>query len=215
MPKVIDISVQNGHNVPGGAKQNMARPKEFNEAKALKAAQELFWEQGYQASSLTQLTERMGIQRTSLYGTFGDKKQLFLAALDQYRNQAIRDLSAALQGEASPRGAIEGVLRHHITSACAGNAQKGCFCVNEMVELAPHDAEVAKRLKEHNRLVEQMLFETIERGKRQGEMPSLADSRAAARFLTNTLIGLQVALRTNPEVSFIKDAVEMTSRLLD
>jgi len=63
----------------------MARTREFDEEKVLEAAMQLFWEKGYEATSLSDLTARMGIQRPSIYSTFGDKKELFEAALRRYK----------------------------------------------------------------------------------------------------------------------------------
>lgn len=89
----------------------MARTREFDEEKVLEAAMQLFWEKGYEATSLSDLTARMGIQRPSIYSTFGDKKELFEAALRRYTTSRAANIRARLQSHVSVKQAFATFLK--------------------------------------------------------------------------------------------------------
>ena len=94
----------------------MARPREFDETKALDCAVELFRQQGYEATSVRDLTEHMQISRQSLYNTFGDKHQLFLSALDRYRDQSVAAFLEVLGGPDASLPEIQTVFENLVTS---------------------------------------------------------------------------------------------------
>src|SRR5262245_35751076 len=97
----------------------MSRPKSFSPDSALDAAMQAFWEKGYGATSLTDLTERMGVQKASLYGTFGDKRALFLAALGRYQDQGYERLRAALERPGPVRALVRGLFEDVVKGQCS------------------------------------------------------------------------------------------------
>ena len=126
----------------------MARPKEFDVEQALEAAMRAFWERGYEATSLSDLTEAMGVPKASLYATYGDKHRLFLAALARYSRHELDGLRAALAGR-SPRAALEAVFAGAVSSLDPRDSHRGCFVANSVAEVGPHDAEAAEILRRH------------------------------------------------------------------
>lgn len=187
----------------------VGRPREFDETEALDAAVQAFWDHGFKATSLADLTRRMGIERPSLYGAFGDKHQLFLAALERYQAIKLAALRGALVDQHSPKAAIESVLTDSVDRIRTERSARGCLAVNSMIELAPHDPEVTIRLQAYRDAVEQLFFEALERAKDVGELSSGKDSRALAHFLIVTLNGLEVLAKTRPAPAFAEDALRV------
>src|SRR3954470_19079583 len=128
----------------------MARPKQFDPEQAMQEAMEAFWENGYTAPSVHDLLEEMGLNRGSLYGTFGDKKKLFLAVLDKYMQTCEADCRELL-GQSSAKKALRSLF-DMAAKDCAGDAgRRGCLASKAAMELAPHDADVARWFKKYHR----------------------------------------------------------------
>jgi len=166
----------------------MARPRSFDIDTALDAALDVFWSHGFEATSITDLTDAMGIQRGSLYQAFGDKKALFLQAMDRYLRKGRATSREALQDAASP---MEGLRAWFELMFASCPSRKGCFAVNSTVELAAHDSDVAKVTSSHWRQMEALLVETIERGQTDGEIRDDLTPRDISRLLLSTLAGAQ------------------------
>src|SRR5436189_2827778 len=105
----------------------MARPREFDRDTAAQEAMEAFWDHGYNATSVTELLSEMGLHRGSLYGTFGDKKQLFLAALEKYQDQNVAMIREVLERPGSAREAIVALLDVAIERCTGAGAERGCL----------------------------------------------------------------------------------------
>lgn len=192
----------------------MARTREFDVDKALEAAMELFWEKGYEATSLNDLTARMGIQRPSLYAAFGDKQALFEAALRHYTKLHAAHVRASLHNPSSAREAIRAFFDQMIAKEYSGTLSRGCFCLNTMVELAPHDEKFEILTREHQMYLAVLFQETIERGIRKGEFKPEVDARAVAQALVVALIGLTVLMKSRPERSFAEQSLQVILTLL-
>lgn len=185
----------------------MARPKEFVPEDALRAAMERFWERGFEATSLAELTECTGVQKTSLYATFGDKRSLFMQALARYQDDGYERLSARLDVEGSALDALRGFFGDVVKQASSESGHKGCLCVNTAIELAPHDEEIAELSRRYSLRIEQLFERTLARAVEQSELDSAFDTAATARFLVATLYGLSVVAKTSPSSKRLKDIV--------
>ncbi|MFK7691646.1 TetR/AcrR family transcriptional regulator [Paenibacillus sp. HJGM_3] len=177
----------------------MARPREFDEEKALDAAMQLFWEKGFEATSLSDLTSRMGIQRPSIYSTFGDKKGLFEAALRKYTSSHAAYVRANLQNNSSVKEAFRAFFENMVAKEYEKSPNWGCFCINSMVELAPHDEKFEILTREHQMYLSVIFQETIERGLRSGELDTCINAKSLAQTLVISLIGLTVFMKSRPE----------------
>ena len=186
----------------------MARTKEFEPERALERAMELFWRRGYEATSLRELLEAMGIGQGSFYGTFGDKHTLFLATLDRYREAAEAGAVTTLE-DGSPKEAIRAMFRGMV-DVLAGQEEprRGCFLANSAVELAPHDAEVGERISRYVRCLEDAFERTVRRGQATGEIDTRRDPRTLARSLVNNSLGLRVLARTGTDRRTLEDAAD-------
>jgi TetR/AcrR family transcriptional repressor of nem operon len=193
----------------------MPRPKEFDPDTAAQEAMEAFWERGYAATSVNDLLAEMGLNRGSLYGTFGDKKQLFLAALDRYDAQRADELREMLERPGSAKHAIVDFV--HMAAGCctSDEGRRGCLAGKAAMELAPHDKDIANWLKKFHRRNIDLVARTIARGQQQGEIDARLDARAAARFLLNALAGLRLLGTMSPSESEVADVVKLTLKVLD
>src|SRR5262245_53912189 len=112
----------------------MARPKEFDPDQALRAAMQRFWERGFEATSLQDLTDCTGVQKTSLYATYGDKRELFLKALGQYQADSFERSRQRLEADGSPVAAIRAFMAEVVKSASSDQGcKRGCLFVNTAI----------------------------------------------------------------------------------
>ncbi|MEC0247880.1 TetR/AcrR family transcriptional regulator [Paenibacillus chitinolyticus] len=192
----------------------MVRQREFDEDAALDAAMRLFWEKGYEAASLTELTARMGIQRPSMYAAFGSKKELFEAALRSYTQAHAARVRAKLQSRASVKDAFRALFEGIVADEYEGSLNRGCFSINTMVELAPHDEKFEILTREHQLYLSVIFQETIERGIRAGELDTALEARGTAQALLVSLIGLTVMLKSRPDRQFADNTVKTVLTLL-
>ena len=192
----------------------MARTREFDEDQVLDAAMQLFWEKGYEATSLSDLTSRMGIQRPSIYSAFGDKKELFEAALRRYTMSRASEIRNRLQSHSSVKESFSIFFADVVNEEYAEDLSKGCFCINTMVELAPHDERFEILTREHQMYLAVIFQETIERGIQSGELEVNTDAKSLAQALIVALIGLTVMMKSRPQRSFVDNVIAATLTLL-
>ncbi len=179
----------------------MARPKEYSEELALEKAIETFWKNGYHPTSMQDLVENMGINRASLYDTFGDKRQLYLKALETYRDRSNRAMAEGMRAEASPRGKIKFILRHLVDESLADADSKGCFFVNALLEMQPHDEEASRLVCENFEGMNAMLVALIREAQWLGEITSKTPAQNLADFVQCNINGLRVMAKTHPTAS--------------
>ncbi|ACO29688.1 TPA: TetR/AcrR family transcriptional regulator [Bacillus cereus] len=192
----------------------MARLREFDEEKALDAAMQLFWEKGYAATSLSDLTAKMEIQKPSLYSAFGDKESLFEAALRRYTNLHAANIRTKLQNEQSVKEAIRTFFENMVEEEYKKDFSKGCFCINTMVELAPHNEKFEVLTREHQMYLTVVFQELITKGIQSGELQSDLNAKAVAQTLVTSLIGLTVLMKSRPERSVIDNSVSVIVSLV-
>ncbi|MCM3702663.1 TetR/AcrR family transcriptional regulator [Paenibacillus macerans] len=173
----------------------MARSKEFDENAVLDKAMRLFWEQGYEKTSMTDLVERMGIHRRSLYDTFGDKHTLFLKALDRFNEKINAALAAGVKRSQTAREALQFIFNFMIDGQA--DMPSGCLMVNSAVELAARDTDVDAKFAKMFTIAEQLLKEIILWGQRDGEFTADCDAEELAEYLHNVWVGLRVMARTS------------------
>ena len=192
----------------------IGRPAEFDREEALEKAMGLFWRNGYEATGLTDLTTEMGIGRQSLYNAFGDKHSLFVEAMKHYASRNTRPLIDMLRapdsGVTSIRQAFEAVVSHLTSGDCCG-----CLLTNSIVELAPHDEQVAEVVRSALTRVEKAFKDAVHRAVESGEVSADTDARAMARFLNNTLHGMVVMGKASASKAVLNDVVRIAlSKLL-
>ena len=187
----------------------MARPKEFDPTVALDRALELFWEQGYEATSIEALVQAMGIQRGSLYATFGSKHELFLAALERYREQSIARMERIFAETASPLSAIELALDRINDQTFEHKRRWGCLITNSSVELAIRDSDILSQVLGHRDRVQELFASAIRRGQMTGEIRANEAPEALANYLFGIIQGLRVMTKTAERRTELDDIVRI------
>lgn len=175
---------------------------------------QLFWEKGYAATSLSDLTAKMEIQRPSLYAAFGDKEGLFEAALRRYTNLHAASIRTKLQKEQSVKEAIRIFFENMVEEEYKKESNKGCFCINTMVELAPHNEKFEVLTREHQMYLSVIFQELIAKGIQSGELQSDVNAKALAQTLVTSLIGLTVLMKSRPKRSVVDNSVCIILSLL-
>ncbi|AWB43292.1 TetR/AcrR family transcriptional regulator [Paenibacillus sp. CAA11] len=193
----------------------MVRPREFVKEQALEEAMQLFWDKGYEATSLSDLTAGMGIQRPSLYAAFGDKKQLFESALRKYTAEHALHVKTMLAAGASVKEGFRLLFEGVVDEAGQGDSSRGCFCINTMVELAPHDEKFEILTREHQMYLAAIFQEALEKGKEAGELAPKLNVKAVAQTLVVSLIGLTVLMKSRPDRAFADHSIQMVLGLID
>jgi TetR/AcrR family transcriptional regulator, transcriptional repressor for nem operon len=188
------------------------RKLEFDRDEAVAAAAETFWEKGYGATSLDDLTDRLGIGRASLYNAFGDKRQLLLESMNAYVNNARNSLNEALASTKPGRDAIAEVLQ----GACAydGTSKQGCMCVNIGVELHGEDPEIQRAIVANIERMEDTFYALAKRGMADGSVKRLSDARDVARAITTFVVGIHSMKRIGVAQSVIAAAAHAQIALL-
>lgn len=193
----------------------MARTKDFDEDEVLQKAMNLFWHKGYNGTSMQDLVDGLGISRSSMYDTFGDKHALFMRSLENYKRIATAEMKSIVDSAPTAKAAIRRMFEYTVTELLRDDQHKGCFLVNAGVEMAPHDAEVNKMLCENDRQLEHYFNEAIKRGQNSGEISNETSSHALAQFILNSIKGMRVTAKSAADKKVFKDIVEVTMKVLD
>ncbi|MDI4649814.1 TetR/AcrR family transcriptional regulator [Cohnella hashimotonis] len=191
----------------------MARSKEFEEAAVLEKAMKLFWEQGYEKTSLNDLVAHMGIHRRSLYDTFTDKHTLFLKAMERFEDRIGARLAAGVKQSKTAGEALRFVFGFIIHGE--EDAPAGCMLVNSAAELALRDAEVDAKAREAFANTERLLEEIVSWGQDSGEFAKRYGAAEWAEYLQNALTGLRVMTRTTVAKEKLERVAELTMRNLE
>jgi TetR/AcrR family transcriptional regulator, transcriptional repressor for nem operon len=174
----------------------MARIKEFNEEQALDKAVEIFWHKGYNGTSAQDLVTYLGLSRSSIYDTFGDKHTLFIKALKRYENQAKEEVREMIAKSTDIKETIGQLFKQAILESFQDKITKGCFMVNTTVELAMHDPEIEQMVDKNRQNMEDIFFEAVKKGQDLGQIAKTNDARSLARFIFCNYSGIRVLSRS-------------------
>lgn len=192
----------------------LARQKEFDPDVALDRALELFWERGYEATSMADLVDHLGIGRASLYATFGSKHELYLKALDRYLLKADPSPLEFLSRPGPALPLVRALVERYTEGAACDVRKRGCMVVNAAVERLPGDQLVARRVGMAWDALEAALMAALHRAQAQGELAPDKDPRALARFLFVLLQGMRVVAKTESDPERFHDAAREALNLL-
>lgn len=193
----------------------MARTKDFDENEVLYKAINIFWYKGYNGTSMQDLVDGLGISRSSLYDTYGDKHTLFIKALESYQGQASAKICAIANSGAPAKETIKSLLEFITGGLISDQNHRGCFIVNAEVEVAPHDAEVNQLVCESDHQVEDAFYEVIKKGQENGEISNRQDARALARFTFNTVKGIRVTAKSTSDRAVFDDIIKLALVIFD
>jgi TetR/AcrR family transcriptional repressor of nem operon len=182
----------------------MARPKEFGRDAAVDRAMSVFWLKGYAATSTDDLLQAMEIGRQSMYDTFGDKRRLYVEALEKYQQRSVSGHINRLRSTASPLAGIGALLVGLIPSDRAAR-EMGCMGVGSISEFGNADAELAKLRSKSGGALHQALVERLQDALAAGEIGETVDIEHAARFVETIMLGVQVAAKAGASAQALRN----------
>lgn len=193
----------------------MPRPREFDADAALNRALDVFWSKGYAATSVDDLCAITGLSRSSLYSTFGSKRDLLLRSVDRYVERRTPDLAAILARAMPVREAFATLARHFIEQIVSGPGRRGCFLGNCAAELPRGDRAALARVRQGLAKTEATFRAALMRAVSRRELPANVDTRALARFLTAGFQGLRLMGKVNPGRAVLEDVARTMLQCLD
>ncbi|OUR76174.1 hypothetical protein A9Q83_15295 [Alphaproteobacteria bacterium 46_93_T64] len=186
----------------------MPRTKCFDREDALQKAMGAFWSRGYEATSIQDLVDCMGINRGSLYDTFGDKHKLFLAALDQYTSRSLTR-GSSLQVDGNSVEILHDFLFGFMYRVLGDPENRGCFITNTTVERSSYDEKCASRLREYYDVIENDLKNLITRGQEAGEIKNKRSAMDLAAFFVGIMQGVRVLGKIRQDEASLRPMVEV------
>jgi AcrR family transcriptional regulator len=184
------------------------RPRSFDRDEALEGAIAVFWEHGYDATSIALLTKAIGIGAPSLYAAFGDKRALFFEALDRYIRTYGAFTARALAEEPNARDAVERLLHEAAAAYTRPDRPHGCLLITAATNCSPQSADIAARLREIRAAGARALEDKIAAAARTGELPTHTDAHALTTFYGAVLQGMSAQARDGAAVTDLEQIAE-------
>lgn len=203
----MDCTVQN-------IRMQTGRPLEFDPELALEAAMTVFWQQGFEATSLADLLQAMGLSKSSFYNEFGSKQQLFEACLERFRGRQVGRMREGLSSAASPLDFVRGMLLTNAAEARQDGPRRGCLIMNTATEFAGRDPAVAGLVSSAARDFASMFRVAVEMAQEQGEIRRDADPETLAGYLLTTMAGLRTMVKAGLPANEIEQIVEVALKAL-
>jgi TetR/AcrR family transcriptional repressor of nem operon len=179
-------------STPKAHPPDRGRPRKFDEDAVLIAAARVFWEKGYHAASIDDLCEATGVLRGSLYGAFGDKRGLLLAALASYGEGRIARLAESLQSPEPSRETLRQALLYYTRTVSELNGPRACFITNTALELLPQEREVGALIQQIFRRMGGLLAAAVTRAQAAGIFARGLDEDTVGNYLLCSIQGLRI-----------------------
>ena len=193
----------------------MPRVKTFDENEVLIKAMNLFWKQGYSATSVQDLVSHLGINRASLYDTFGDKEKLFLKAFENYRKANTEGIIQFLESQDNVKEGFRQLFEMAIEDSVSDQEKKGCFVVNTTTELIPGDKKIFEIIQENRKTFEAIFLNYLKSGEVKGQFKKGKDLPAIATLLFTLYNGLKVVSKVNSNKKELSNSINQVLSLLD
>jgi TetR/AcrR family transcriptional regulator, transcriptional repressor for nem operon len=181
----------------------MARPKEFDEIEVLEKAMLAFWQKGYFQASIQDLVDAMGINRASLYGAFDDKHNLYLKALERYRQQDVSQLLSLFNRNLPAKQFFDAVLDNVIVGLTDDPDRKGCFLTNATLEMLPDDVKVQELVSTNIAFLQEIFAEVLNNGIKAGEINRNIIANEMANYFISQIYGLRMIGKANPDLKLL------------
>lgn len=167
-----------------------------------------FWARGYEATSVRDLAEEMGLTGASLYNAFGDKRTLYRRALDHYLQQSVHERVQRLESTNAPYEAVQSFFAEVIERTVSDKQRRGCMLVNSALDVAPDDVELRRFVARELGFIEAFFRRCIAAGQADGSIGSDRKADDLATLLLSVLLGIRVLARTRPRRDLLEAAVE-------
>lgn len=193
----------------------MPRVKLFNEDEVLTKAMNLFWKQGYSATSIQDLVDHLGINRASIYDTFGGKETLFLKAFEHYRKLNVGNLTRFLDGQPDVKEGFQKLFEMAIDESIQDVEKKGCFVVNTTTELIPGDGKIASVIEQNRKTVQGIFYNYLKQGEEKGQFAKGKDLDSLALLIFTVYSGIKVVSKAKSSKAELMNSIHQVLTLLD
>lgn len=184
--------------------KHMPRVKQFDEAEILNKAMELFWEKGFHATSMQDLVSHLGINRASLYDTFGSKEALFQNAVEHYIEVSGSCIRTLFAEENDVRVGLKKLFDMAINESLCDLSKKGCFVVNTTTELIPGDEAIQEMLQKNRENMEAVFVDYIQKGIDKGQIDASKNAQDVGLMFFGLYNGLRVLAKVDPTSESLK-----------
>lgn len=193
----------------------MARPVEFDENEVLTNAMEQFWKEGFEASSVQKLLDCTGINRGTLYNSFGDKDTFFKSCVDQYNGILDEQMDASLRDESlGPWEAIAEFFEQTAVKPSNKHRSMGCLLVNSLCESINYEKDMRRIVRASLGNIRKALLKRLKEAQKNGKLKKGVSPEGAADILMNTLHGLRVNARDGKNGKQLKDLAKFSINAL-
>ncbi|ACM19518.1 helix-turn-helix transcriptional regulator, TetR family [Geotalea daltonii FRC-32] len=194
----------------------MGRPLAYDPEKALDTAMQVFWSRGYEATTLQDLLQAMGLSKSSFYQAFGGKKEIFLRSMARYREKIGQGLSQLLENSGSAREFIERMLLNSAAEARRPNeTRRGCLIMNTATECAQKDGDIAGEVSSGFEGLRALLCRAVRRGQAEGGITQEVEAEALAGYLISSLGGIKMVVKGGADEERVREIVAVILRALD
>ncbi len=193
----------------------LGRPLEFNPEDALDAAIEVFWCKGYEATSMADLLEAMGLSKSSLYQTFGSKQQLFERCLSRYADRLSAEMAKELEEAKSGRAFIEDIFAEVANTAQQPEGAKGCLIANSASEFGQREPALAAPVRDGLNRFARVFMDAVVKAQAEGSISADADPRALGNYLIGTMNGLRTMIKAGADQRSAKGMVTLILKALN
>jgi TetR/AcrR family transcriptional regulator, transcriptional repressor for nem operon len=191
----------------------MARSREFEEIEVLEKAVKLFSRKGYNGISMQELVDGLGINRSSIYDSFGDKQELFTAALKYYRQANTAQMLKMIEESGDIKKTIQDIFEHVKEESLNEKNHEGCMMVNTAVELASHEKKIFSLVFDNMSVVQGSLAKAIKAAQARNEVSKKNTAEALANSILTAINGLRVAAKWGAEKKVFDDVMKVTMSL--
>lgn len=192
----------------------MARTKAFDEQETLRKAMTLFWKKGFHATSMQDLVETLGINRASLYDTYGDKETLYRKAVILYQEINQAHMQRFLYRHPDVTDGFRAFFLETIEQSLSDPDHKGCFMVNTTTEMASQRPEFSDLVRRNQEAVEQLFIDYLAMGVTSGQLPSSLNAQATAAFFYSVNAGLMVMAKVTDSREKLLEVVTTALQVL-
>ncbi|WOD16844.1 TetR/AcrR family transcriptional regulator [Paraburkholderia kirstenboschensis] len=192
----------------------MARPRGFDEQEVLEAASATFWLKGYEATSTRDLVRSTGLTQPSLYNAFGDKRGLYLRALEHYLDCTLRERIRRFESTVAPAQAITGFFDETIERSVSDPHKRGCMLVNSALEISSEDEAFRKLVATEIAEIREFFYRCLLAAQKSGAIAATVSAADAATHLLATVLGMRVLARVDPQRDQLTSAAATALALL-
>ncbi|KAL1109995.1 hypothetical protein AAG570_014022 [Ranatra chinensis] len=186
------------------------RPKEYEDSTVIEAAMEVFWTNGYEASSTQELCERTGLGRGSLYHAFGSKQKLYEQALSRYQELGLQAQADILNGPGTAKERLQALLQWGVDNDLTQEKRRSCMALFSVMERSNKDPVIAKINRAYVNKLEGIICHVILVGQRNGELHATQPALEVARAFLASYYGLRILGQSMPDRTFLSDVLQGT-----